>query len=228
MAMTVLGCLVAPDRAIIWGDSEVYLDNRPCGFAAKLTINPTASLALVAAGKAPIAREAEAFAYQALNIDDAEKRLAPALRKRSCEIAMRETIRDASWFASNFILAVGYSSSAGRMVAWRYAAGALFEPVLTGSMALPADDGIENEVGAAVIGGRLETIVAIARRQVALLRQRGLVDAHGGSLAIAEVGPTTVRAWRMPDFDVQASSCASSLTLHELEDIGRQCSSPFL
>jgi hypothetical protein len=203
--MTVLGCIVRPDRAVIWSDTETYShDHRPSGQGAKLALNPM-GIAVVGAGSMNLIREAARIVQASATIDQAERRLPTGLRIRAGKLAPEEVRQNPSWCAAQMIIAVGFSPTAGRVVGWRLAGEGFFEPTLVSRFCTPADADLETDLGNI---DTMAKIVAFARRQITLLRLRGLPDARGGSLVVAEIAPDSMHCRRIPDFD--ASRLATS------------------
>ncbi len=205
--MTVLGAIVEPDRAVLWADSEVYRAGKPNGEACKLALNAL-GVACVGTGNLGLLREAAAVVYAATSIDDVEYRLPSKLRARAARIAPAVIRCDFGWFTGQGVIAVGHSPSAGRMIGWRFDAGSFLEAVLVSRACVPCDAGLEADIS------RLDAtrhVVAIARRQLALLRLHGLPDVTGGSLTIAELTAGSTRTWCIPDFDVADVSSGAAV-----------------
>lgn len=207
--MTILGAILHPDHALLWNDTETYVDGQLAGERPKLAINPSAGCACVGTGSMGLIREAAAVVHATQDIDEVERAMPSRLRKRAAGLAPHLVQHDAGWFAGNLIIAAGFSPTAGRMIAWRFAAAAFFEPVLVSRLCCPSDPALDTDIERADSVRDLERIACIARRQIALLRSRGLPDATGGTLVIAELAPAAVRCWRLPDFDVPSSSEAA-------------------
>ncbi len=200
--MTILGAIIEPDRCLLWSDTEVYEDQRPSGRAAKMSIHAF-GIVTICGGYLSFSTEAAAVAQSAASIDQLEARLPAQLRRRAISVAPELTRRDEQWAAAVSVVGAGFSPRAGRMLGWRFDGAAFFHPVLFARHCAPSDAGVGAMLGQVA---SLAQLVKIARRQLALLRLRGIPQAAGGDLCIVEILPDAMRCWRLPDFDKQPES----------------------
>jgi hypothetical protein len=178
---TILGGFVdAPDRAFLWCDSEVFSEDRSSGHAPKLAINSVGACCIVGSGRMGPFRDAADALLTCIDFDEAVAELPRAMRMatkvyRATEIAARAPLR------SQFIGLIGFSRRYGRVVAAKFELDDDFAPAVPcRSFMSPTLDGVLHIKDH-------QSLIAIARRQLEVLRQR-LPDAGGGALIIAEVG----------------------------------------
>ena len=194
--MTILGTLVKPGRAICWSDSESYAGGQPTGHCPKLIINPLARVALIGTGFSTLLRPAEEAALRGTSLDDIAIAMCSALRKRAGQLARQLTRLDRNWLACQMAAVVGFSEEAGRMLAYTFSGASFFEPVVTVRIMRPEPEG-----GPVAEPQCMPELIALARRQIAYVREE-CPAASGGVLQVAELRPTQVACWTVPDFDV--------------------------
>lgn len=192
--VTILGALVEPHRALVWTDSETFAAGRPSGFRPKLTVNVLAKSVLVSTGSTALLRTADEAAWRGSTYDEIAVSISAALRRRAGAVANDLTRRDPCWLPGQTVALVGWSESAGRMLATTFSGAGFFEPTLAARLVLPRPIDVPMPTS-------MPELVAFARRQVACLRDT-FPDATGGSLQVAELLPdrivcTTVPAWRV-------------------------------
>ncbi|HEX3919177.1 MAG TPA: hypothetical protein VHW60_17710 [Caulobacteraceae bacterium] len=193
--MTCLGFqILAPDRAVAWADSEVFVDDEPDGDRCKLFVNPLARFVVVGSGRMAIFTDAVEAMTRYLTFDEAVSELPGALRRSArhysdTEIAARAPLDSAT------VAVVGSSQQYGRIVGAVLHLHRDFEPLT------PQPSYLSPYVAGA---GRLTTdrhgIISIASEQLVELR-RFLPLASGGALVTAEVTREGVRCG--PTFDLR-------------------------
>jgi hypothetical protein len=192
--VTILGAhLCAPDRALIWADTQIFRDGEPAGHVCKMAINPLAIIAGVGAGRTVIARAADRAVTAATSFDELIEILPGVLRLACSEYSTEY----AQAQPRCTYLTVGFSHRFGRLAGFVFEE-ADYEPSLVSSFALPNVGGLASLHPAAP-----EDITGLAQQQIGEL-QRGLPGATGGALVIAVVTPheITTRA----SFDLRTGS----------------------
>ena len=194
--MTVLGCLARPERVLLWCDAEVFDDaGSSLGVGSKLVLNGL-GIAVCGAGSMSLFRSAARSVLASNSIDQVERRLPAELRIAAAKLAPGLTRRNPNWCSGQVALAGGFSPRSGRMLAWQFAGAALFEPSLVGTFCLPAAAELEPAIQR--ITG-IDSIVAIARRQIDLLRRRCPVTT-GKALVVIELSEHGAQCVRVPHF----------------------------
>ena len=92
-------------------------------------------------------------------------------------------------------VAVGFSEEYGRMLGYAFSGTNFFEPIVTVRIMRPEPE------GGPVEPQDMPELVAYARHQIARVREE-CPAASGGTLQVAELRPTQVTCWAVPDFDV--------------------------
>jgi hypothetical protein len=200
--LTVLGAiLTGPDHAVLWVCDELFRPGEPApsAFGCKLAVNALAGCAGAGRGSRQIIGQADAALLAAIDLDGALKPVSTALRRASLA-AGADFDRRPDDFARLSYAAVGYSPSAGRMLAYRFDAESFFAAVLHPQTIAP-------EIGLAEHwrpAGLLD-VLAAAREQMAALRSYGLTGAGAGHLTVAEVRPGFIATQSFADFDAAST-----------------------
>ena len=82
------------------------------------------------------------------------------------------------------------------MLAYTFSGASFFEPIVTVRIMRPEPEG-----GPVAEPQCMPELIALARRQIAYVREE-CPAASGGVLQVAELRPTQVACWTVPDFDV--------------------------
>ena len=205
--MTILGCLARPERVLLWCDAEVFDDaGSSLGIGSKLAFNGL-GIAACGAGSMRLFRSAARSVLASTSIDQVERRLPTELRTAAAKLAPGLTRRSLNWCSGQVVLAGGFSPATGRMLAWQFAGAALFEPSLVSTFCLPA--AAEFESAMQQITG-INAILAIARRQIELLRRRCPV-VSGKALVAIELSEHGAQCVKIPDFAPAAASDSTAI-----------------
>jgi hypothetical protein len=185
--------IIDPEHALVWADTEVFLDDQPDRHACKVGINKLAGVVTVGTGCLALVRAAADALGRYSSFDQASLELPVELRRAEQDFDMEIAARAPLGLQAQAM--VGRSGRYGRIV------GVIFRGRDNFAPALPARSFLAPEIDdSGEIDGEA-AVIAAAQRQLYIL-QRQIPSATGGLLVIAEIGPDGVRC--RPAFDFVA------------------------
>ena len=186
---------------MVWADTAVFAADPTVvvGHAAKIALNPLASLAGVGCGWSSIADEGMNAVTTATDLDKLATELPAVLRRTASRSAAQMEKLAPGSFADCVFAVAGWSCCYKRMMVYRFSATCAFEPALTTSVCIP-------ELPPRLVpdGACWHGIAAAAQAQMAIFRR--MAPETDGELVAAVLRPGSVMAGPLLDFATGASA----------------------
>ena len=213
--MTIPGAIVERERAVIWCDTEVHRGDRPSCLRPKLIVSPGAGAVMASMGRTCVTHAARRPFLESIELDEMPAAMMRALRAEGAKRADRLQRMERGSFASNLVLAVGWSAPSHRMLAYELSGASFFVPTLTTRCCYPLTDEFDT-----CRSERIADVLTVARAQMRALRT-WWPDATGGALTVAELlrGQIVTRTFANQDW---AHECAEEIEDARAEPAERQ------
>lgn len=185
--MTILGFhIVAPDHAILWSDTETYVEDSLYANSNKISVNPTMNAAATGNGRADILSVAEQHFMGAVSFDEAIARIPRLLRDRERRNAPNAVTPQCAFAA------VGFSKRFGRLIGCVFS-GEYYVARITSSWCAP-------DLGelASLHPSSLEDILPLAQQQMADIK-RAYPSSKGGPLIGATIARQGIQTRQLMD-----------------------------
>lgn len=190
--MTMIGAICSADRAFLWADTEIYLDDQPCGHRAKIAVNEKARTVACAAGDTLLLDVLFEAVERVVDHDE----LITALPGFAARNWWRP--RRIKYTTGPRVLAVGWSRQLGRLAGHEFLADD-FRPRVFRAAATPYVPEIEG-----IYPGEPADLLGLAQAQMREV-QKVMPLAGGGKVTLAEISRDGAIALRtLYDFDVAA------------------------